>query len=641
MKASLRWAARIFALLLCLSLLFSVYIPTAKAENQPRYGYTKLENNQQRTIYTNLVEAIAACKTSTSFTLNVSASTFGADLQKAVDMIRADYPEFFWFQNLYGISVTGSTLTIQSIDNKIGGRSVSGTDAAFISAKTALDREVNSALAGMPKGSDYDKALYLHDYVTKKVEYVMAGDHQTAYGALVGGKAVCAGYARAYQLLLNAAGIESWYVTGQSVNPSTGRMEGHGWNVVFLDGKSYYTDVTWDDQTSHLFHAYFMLSRDEMGQTHFPKDPSLLPDGNHTGKDYFTVKSGNGSGVGVFTSSTTVEQVKNWMKRETSDRWICEINDSSHLFSQWIKNHIDEVKTALGLNRRINYTCHTLGDEILFHIDCQGHSMPLKKVKEVPATCKDGGTSAYYVCETCNAWFWDAEAKQLITDHNSVKTPVADHQYTVWKNNDSQHWKECKVCSAEMPNSRAAHKDTNADRKCDDCNSAVEGQTNNPTTNATTSTTASTQATTAPTTSTTAPTQATTPTTSATKPSTVPETVPNTEGSTVPTTTPATVPSTSVDPTQQTVQPSTAPSGSNSTQSSVSQSTQGSTSTDEKLPSGSASTTETSAVSSSGNPSQPEDQDDGGNVVLIVVFALAGCGVTAGAAIVFIRFRKK
>lgn len=611
-------------------MLFSVYVPTVKAENQPRYGYTRLENDQQRTIYKSLVEAINKGNDSTSFTVTWNnQEAISGDFGKAVNMLRADYPEFFSFDNTGRISLsylpgtTNYTVTVP-IQYSMGGRLVSGSDLALAAAKTDLQNAVNTALAGMPKGSDYDKALYLHDYVAKKVEYVMTGDHQTAYGALIGGKAVCAGYARAYQLLLNAAGIDSWYVTGQSKNPSTGRMEDHGWNVVFLDGKSYYTDVTWDDQTSHLFHAYFMLSREEMGKTHFPEDSSLLPDGNNTGKDYFTVKSGNGSGVGVFTGNVTAEQVKSWMQQESSDRWICEIKDSSHNFPQWIKEHIAEVKYALGLKGQIKYTCHSLGDEVLFHIDRQGHTMPLKKVKEVTATCKDGGTSAYYMCETCNEWFWDAEAEQPITDHNSVKTPVADHQYTVWKNNDSQHWRACKVCSAEMPNSRTSHKDSNADKRCDDCNCAVKGQTNTPNTNATTSTTTPTQATTVP-------------TTSATKPSTQPTTVPTT----VPATAPATVPSISVNPTQQTVQPSTAPSVSNPTQPPASQNTQSSTSADEKLPSGSASTTESSAVSSSGNPSQPTDQDDGGNVVLIVVCALAGCGVTAGAAIAFIRFRKK
>ena len=624
MKSNSKCKARIFLLLLCLSLLFSVCIPTVKADNYTRYGYTKLENDQQRTLYTKLVEAIAECKTSISFTMDISVGTFGADLQKAVDMIRADYPEYFWFHNMKGISVTGSTLTISTIENYINGKSVSGSDATFTSAKAALDREVNAALAGMPAGNDYEKALYLHNYVANKVEYVMTGDHQTAYGALVGGKAVCAGYARAYQLLLNAAGIDAWYVTGQSKNPSTGRMEDHGWNVVFLDGKSYYTDVTWDDQASHLFHAYFMLSRDEMGKTHFPADFSLLPYGNNTGMDYFTVKSGNGSGVGVYNGNETVSQVKNWMLHVSPDSWICEVKDNSHSFRDWLSTNLKALGDALGLKGRLNCTSHVLGDEVMFRIESKGHTFPLKKHDAIPADCKNGGSSVYYVCETCNEWFWDAEAKQPIIDHNSVKKPVADHQYTVWKNNDSQHWRICKVCSAEMPNSRTSHKDSNADKRCDECNCTVKGQTNTPTTSATTSITAPTQVTTVP-------------ATSATKPSTHPTTVPTS----APTTAPATVPSTSRNPTQQIVPSSTASSVSNPTQSSASQNTQSSTAANEKLPSGSASPTETFVVNSTGDDFQPADQNDGGNVILIVVFALAGCCVTAGAAIVFIRFRKK
>lgn len=56
---------------------------------------------------------------------------------------------------------------------------------------------------------------------------------------------VCDGYARCYDILLNKAGIESYYVC----DPKFGREdeEGHAWNLFKLNGHYYHADVTWDD----------------------------------------------------------------------------------------------------------------------------------------------------------------------------------------------------------------------------------------------------------------------------------------------------------------------------------------------------------------------------------------------------------
>ena len=56
---------------------------------------------------------------------------------------------------------------------------------------------------------------------------------------------MCAGYAKAYQLILNRMGIECGYITGNAVNDMVSGP--HAWNYVRLDGNYYQVDVTWDD----------------------------------------------------------------------------------------------------------------------------------------------------------------------------------------------------------------------------------------------------------------------------------------------------------------------------------------------------------------------------------------------------------
>lgn len=83
------------------------------------------------------------------------------------------------------------------------------------------------------------------------------------YGGLIEGKAVCAGYADILWNILACVGVESRYVKG-SIDFERGYTlrlsdpeSGHAWNQVKLDGKWYYTDLTWD--TDYIREGRFPL----------------------------------------------------------------------------------------------------------------------------------------------------------------------------------------------------------------------------------------------------------------------------------------------------------------------------------------------------------------------------------------------
>ena len=78
-------------------------------------------------------------------------------------------------------------------------------------------------------------------------------DSFTAYGALIDGKCVCAGYAAAFKLLAEEAGLEAVVVTGI--------LEGslsHAWNKVKINGEWQILDVTNNDN-EYLFNALLNL----------------------------------------------------------------------------------------------------------------------------------------------------------------------------------------------------------------------------------------------------------------------------------------------------------------------------------------------------------------------------------------------
>lgn len=65
--------------------------------------------------------------------------------------------------------------------------------------------------------------------------------NRSAYGALIGGNTVCSGYARAFKLICDFAGIDCWVVDGKVDG------EGHEWNTVYYDDEMHYVDVTFAD----------------------------------------------------------------------------------------------------------------------------------------------------------------------------------------------------------------------------------------------------------------------------------------------------------------------------------------------------------------------------------------------------------
>lgn len=100
---------------------------------------------------------------------------------------------------------------------------------------------IDSIVAGVEEDmSDLDKVIYLHDVLVDRVVYKETDKSMyIASGALVDRQAVCAGYAKALNVLLRRVGLETTYVKGKSLN--------HGWTYVKLDGQWYHIDPTWDD----------------------------------------------------------------------------------------------------------------------------------------------------------------------------------------------------------------------------------------------------------------------------------------------------------------------------------------------------------------------------------------------------------
>ena len=117
--------------------------------------------------------------------------------------------------------------------------------------------EVSSLCAGR---DETRRAIVIHDWVSAHVDYGMSSvGSDFAYGALVNGRAVCAGYADAYKLLCELNGIECL-----RVNAATPSQQ-HAWNLVRLGGYWFHVDACWDGSfAGTVGHTFLLLNDDEM-----------------------------------------------------------------------------------------------------------------------------------------------------------------------------------------------------------------------------------------------------------------------------------------------------------------------------------------------------------------------------------------
>ena len=134
-------------------------------------------------------------------------------------------------------------------------------------ARPSVTQIVNNAMAQCRQetdGSEYDMALWLHDWTLDQLEYDHSLNWCSAESGLTRHQGTCESYQRIYAKLLDAAGIANGRITGN----------GHTWNAVKIDGKWCQMDLTWDDTSDNWYgdldqrHLYFGLTDELMAIAH-------------------------------------------------------------------------------------------------------------------------------------------------------------------------------------------------------------------------------------------------------------------------------------------------------------------------------------------------------------------------------------
>lgn len=196
-----------------------------------------------------------------------------------------------------------------------------------------LNAEIDTLVAKIEGMDDFEKALYIHDYIVLNCEYdlelleiletegtltgELRSERYTEYSVLVNGTGICGSYALAYRAILNAAGMECLYLSSSQMN--------HAWNLVKIDGEWYHVDCCWDDPVPDTYgiarRTYFLRTDKEiMDLNHYSWTPGQYKSTSVKYSDMprnYDIKQKYDDGKWYYFEGTTLYSSDEYGKNET------------------------------------------------------------------------------------------------------------------------------------------------------------------------------------------------------------------------------------------------------------------------------------------------------------------------------------
>ena len=184
------------------------------------------------------------------------------EIKNVLMAVYNDHPELFWLNTIFTCKYDKNKICVElTLDFNM-------TEDERIRSYRNFYNMTNSILSEVENLGTYERERRLHDILIQRIEYDGGADmNQSAYSALAEGQSVCAGYARAFQYLMQQLGIPCYYCTGYA-------GEEHAWNIVALDDGYYNVDLTWDDTPGGEY-DYFNKTDEDYADTHIRQDLSI------------------------------------------------------------------------------------------------------------------------------------------------------------------------------------------------------------------------------------------------------------------------------------------------------------------------------------------------------------------------------
>ena len=249
--------------------------------------YHRLSAAEKR-IYTELKAAVENFRLRVDFYGASSAS-----ISNALGALVEENPEFFWLSGAAEIELTmeGRNILDVTCDLELED-GIRHEDLKFLYAK--FNATVNDIVfRARQYNTHFHRVLFVHDYIADNTEFVSdAPMRYNAYGCLVDHRAVCAGYAKAFQVIMKRLGYECGYVSGADRDKSSIHSS-HAWNYIGIGNDYYFVDLTWDDTYTQgrpgkdRAHHYFCITEQELLLTHIISGEYEYPSCRGTRYDYY------------------------------------------------------------------------------------------------------------------------------------------------------------------------------------------------------------------------------------------------------------------------------------------------------------------------------------------------------------------
>ncbi len=149
---------------------------------------------------------------------------------KAYDAVYLDHPELISFLGIGSYLEGNNEITYNNMNNLGKIRSLFGT--------MRIEREIDIVQRETKDMTDKEKILYVYDYIASHTYdsiFMHFGINQSIYSFFTKGSSVCAGFAKAAQIIFQNIGINSYLVLSDN----------HMWNYVEYEGKYYIFDATY------------------------------------------------------------------------------------------------------------------------------------------------------------------------------------------------------------------------------------------------------------------------------------------------------------------------------------------------------------------------------------------------------------
>lgn len=261
-----------------------------------------------------------------------------------------DYPQHFWVLSSYTYYFSAEKVTSIAPTYIFTGEELK-------KAKEDVEAVVLNLLSGITSSmSEYEREKLIHDRICNYVSYDLeASNIHNIYGALVSKKAVCDGYSKAFQYLLYRAGIQSHIVSG------TAAGGGHAWNLVRIDGKYYYTDITWDDQGESIYNAYLNITTSMLLNDHvIGVIGYALPECTSVIANYYVINNS-------ILDPLDVDKLANIMLAGNGTAEIY-VNADYSEFVAWINNNLSNIASKIGIQGSYYSSLSKLGNSYIICI---------------------------------------------------------------------------------------------------------------------------------------------------------------------------------------------------------------------------------------------------------------------------------